>query len=179
MVAGAAWSWGVESIKLQVLSSTEAEYVAGASVCRELLHARQLFAALRMGFPQPCTVFQDNMSAIAMVCGPSAQHARTKHLDVKYHFQRQLLVNGIIRVQHLDTACLPADLLTKILSKESTRKHREVLLGQAAMQVISKELPDSQKSYVQRHNEELKRQRKRRELKHDYDLLQAATNGQR
>ena len=61
MAAGAAWSWGVESIKLQVLSSTEAEYAAGASVCRELLHARQLFAALRMDFPQPCTVFQDNI----------------------------------------------------------------------------------------------------------------------
>ena len=89
------------------------------------------------------------MSAIALVCGPSAQHARTKHLDVKYHFQRQLLVNGITRVQHLDTACLPADLLTKILSKESTKRHRGVLLGYAPLQVVSNRGPfNNRATYV-------------------------------
>ena len=76
-------------------------------------------------------------------------------------------------------AHLPADLLTKILNKDSTKKHRDVLLGLAPLQVVSKELPLSQKQYVLRHNEEIRRQQKRKQLKHDYDLLQAATDGQR
>ena len=52
---------------------------------------------------------------------------------------------------------------------QAQRTHRDVLLGVAPLQVVSKELPKIQKQYVQR-------QQKQRQLKHDYDLLQAATN---
>ena len=136
------------------------------------MYARKLFAALQLTFPEPVTVFQDNMSAIALVCGPSAHHGRTKHLETKYHFQRHLLADNIIRVQHQDTNHLAVDLLTKILSAEKTQLHARVLFGEEPMQVLTKRLPESQKWYIQRHNDELKQQQKVRKLKENYSVVE-------
>jgi hypothetical protein len=43
LCAGAAWSWAVETLRLVVLSSTEAEYCGGANACKEVLAQKQLF----------------------------------------------------------------------------------------------------------------------------------------
>jgi hypothetical protein len=50
LCAGAAWSWAVESLRLVVLSSTEAEYCGAANACKEVLAQKQLFDAPRLDF---------------------------------------------------------------------------------------------------------------------------------
>ena len=59
----------------------------------------------------------DNQSAIALACGPAVHHQRTKHIDTKYHYQRQLLLAGVVRLQHQDTTVQVADILTKDLGR--------------------------------------------------------------
>ena len=93
--------------------------------------------------------------AIALAAGPAAHHQRTKHIAGKYHFQRQLLLNGVVRYQHQDTAVQAADILTKALSRKLHKRHRDVLLGRQPLKIISKELPHSHKQYVRLHNEQL------------------------
>jgi hypothetical protein len=41
----------------------------------------------------------DNQPAISLACGPAAHHQRTKHIASKYHFQRKLLLDGVVRYQ--------------------------------------------------------------------------------
>ena len=85
LCAGAAWSWAVETLRLVVLSSTEAEYCGGANACKEVLAQKQLFKAFQLDFPEQYPVLLDNQSAIALACGPSSHHQRTKHVATKYH----------------------------------------------------------------------------------------------
>ena len=164
MVAGAAWAWQVETLRLTVLSSTEAEYCAQASACKEILAQQRLFAAFQLQFPQQYVLMCDNHSAIALACGPAVHYQRTKHIATKYHFQRQLVLEGVVRMQHQSTEVQISDILTKDLGKEKHKQHRRVLFGDDAIKVISVALPESQKLYVRRHNEELAQRLKKQDL---------------
>ena len=114
-LCGGAWAWGVDTLRLAVMSSTEAEYCAAANACKEVLAQQALFAAFRLDFPKHYPVLIDNQSAISLACGPAAHHQRTKHIASKYHFQRKLLLDGVVRYQHQASEYLVADLLTKDL----------------------------------------------------------------
>ena len=157
LCGGEAWSWSVETLKLQVLSSTEGEYCASSSACREVLAQRAQFKAFRLPFPKQYLVLCDNMSAIALVSGPAAHYQRTKHIDIKYHFQRSLVLAGVVRFQHQATQVQISDILTKNLGKKLHKLHRDVLFGRKPIVIISHKLPDSNKEYVRRHNEEVAR----------------------
>lgn len=67
------------------LSSTEAEYIALTQATKEAIWLRFLLEEL--GFKQEGTtrIHEDNQSAIAIAKNP-IQHARTKHIDIQYHF---------------------------------------------------------------------------------------------
>ena len=157
MRAGADWSWAVETLRLVVLSSTEAEYCGGANACKEVLAQKQLFKAFQLDFPEQYPVLLDNQSAIALACGPSSHHQRTKHVATKYHYQRQLLLQGIVRFQHQATEVQIADILTKDLGGKAHRRHRDVIFGKKAIEIIANKLPDSYRMYLTRHNDELKK----------------------
>jgi hypothetical protein len=155
LVCGAAWSWGIETLQLVVLSSTEAEYCGASAVCKEIVFAKTLFADLRLDFPSPCTVMLDNMSAIALASGPAVHHQRTKHIANRYHYQRQLLLDNVVRYQHQSTEFIFTDVLTKELHKVAHTRHARVLSGIDPVQESGKELPQSQLQYVLRHNAQI------------------------
>lgn len=60
------------------------------------------------------TIFCDNMSAISISNNP-VQHSRTKHIDIRYHFIRDLVEENIISLEHISTEHQLADLFTKPL----------------------------------------------------------------
>ena len=69
--------------------------------------------------------------------------------------QRKLLLDGVVRYQHQASEYLVADLLTKDLGKILHKRHREVGFGRQEMQIVSRKLPESNKVYARRHNDEL------------------------
>ncbi|KZR95652.1 Copia protein (Gag-int-pol protein), partial [Daphnia magna] len=73
---------------------------------------------------QPTELFIDNQSAIKLVRNPEF-HQRTKHIDVKYHFIRDLQENQIINATYINTENQLADLLTKGLDGPRFRKLRQ------------------------------------------------------
>jgi hypothetical protein len=109
-------------LKLVVLSSTEAEYVALCEACTEILFLRTLLNDI--GFPQnkPTIIYEDNQSVIQMVKG-KGNHQRTKHINAKYHFSRQCVNNGQVQLKYCPTKKMVADILTKgsIPSKQFTK----------------------------------------------------------
>ena len=60
-------------------------------------------------------VFCDNQSAIFLAKNQT-YHARTKHIDVKYHYVREIIESGVVLLRKIDTKDNPSDMLTKVVS---------------------------------------------------------------
>ena len=130
-----------------------------------------------MEFPRQYSILIDNMSAIALAAGPATHYQRTKHIGAKYHFQRDLLLQGMVRYQHQATTVQIADIMTKDLHKTLHKKHREVIFGNSAIQIVSHRLPESQKVYLRRHNEESERKTKEVRLSQALSVTQQERHG--
>ena len=77
-------------------STVEAEYIVPGSCCEQILWMRnQLFDyGLQL---ENILIFFDNTSAIAITENP-VQHSRTKHIDIRYHFIREHVMNGTVEL---------------------------------------------------------------------------------
>ena len=60
-------------------------------------------------------VFCDNQSAIFLAKNQT-YHARTKYIDVKYHYVREIIESGVVLLRKIDTKDNPSDMLTKVVS---------------------------------------------------------------
>ncbi len=70
-------------------------------------------------------IFEDNQSAIFMAKNPQ-YHGRAKHIDIKYHFIRDQIANGVIDLKYCNTDDMVADMFTKGLSGEQFKKLRQL-----------------------------------------------------
>ncbi|GJT85681.1 hypothetical protein Tco_1067398 [Tanacetum coccineum] len=62
-------------------------------------------------------LYRDNKSAIALCCN-NVQHSRAKHIDVRYHFIKEQVENGIVELYFVRTEYQLADIFTKPLPRE-------------------------------------------------------------
>jgi hypothetical protein len=111
-----AISWSSRLQVIVALSTTEAEYVAATSAGQEILWLRNLFTELGYTFPSPSSLYIDNRSALAVAKNPE-HHGRMKHLDLRFYWLRNEVEKGTIALLHLRTDDMPADILTKALSR--------------------------------------------------------------
>lgn len=112
-VGGNAVSWRSSLQKSIALSTTEAEWIALGEAAREAMWLRGFIN--EMGFEQDLVeIYCDSQSAIALSRNP-VHHEKTKHVDVKYNFVRELVSEKIIDVVKIATQYNPADIFTKVL----------------------------------------------------------------
>ncbi|KAI0488731.1 hypothetical protein KFK09_028570 [Dendrobium nobile] len=111
-------SWSVKKQATVVKSSTEAEYKALFAATSEILWLRRLASELQIEQTKPTVIHCDNVSVIA-IAKNLVFHARTKHIEIDYHFIRQHISSGAIQIQHISSQDQIADILTKPFS--STR----------------------------------------------------------
>ena len=97
------------------LSTTEAEYIAIGSYCTQLLWMKQMLIDYGV-IQDSMTIFCDNTSAIN-ISKNLVQHSRTKHIDIRHHFIRDLVENKIVTLKHVSTENQLADLFTKPLDR--------------------------------------------------------------
>ena len=95
-------------------SSTEAEYKALADGTAEILWIRSLLSELRLPFSPSTTLWCDNLGATFLSANP-VFHARTKHVEVDYHFVRDRVAKKEMQVQFISSKDQLADVLTKPL----------------------------------------------------------------
>jgi hypothetical protein len=74
-----------------------------------------LFKELRIVLSAPPVLWCDNISALALASNP-VFHARTKHIEVDYHFVREKVLNRDILIKFISTSDQVADIFTKGLS---------------------------------------------------------------
>ncbi|CAL8078553.1 unnamed protein product [Prunus armeniaca] len=95
------------------LSTAEAEYVAARSCCTQLFWMRHILEDY--GLAQSCfLIYCDNMSAIDISKNP-VQYSRTKHIDIRPHFIRDLMEEKILSSKFVPSEKRLADILTKAL----------------------------------------------------------------
>jgi hypothetical protein len=111
-MAGGAVSWSSKKQTSVALSTAEAEYMAATHVAKQVLWQRSLFTELNFEFPTTSTIFTDNQAAISISHHPEF-HSRTKHIDIAYHFLRDLIADGTLNTIYVNTLENLADLFTK------------------------------------------------------------------
>ena len=99
------------------LSTAEAEYIAATHITKQVLWHRSLYSELNFSLPTTSTIFTDNQAAIAISHHPKFQ-ARAKHIDINYHFLRDLVSDGTVNTVYINTKDNLADLFTKGLSRQ-------------------------------------------------------------
>jgi hypothetical protein len=108
-------SWCAKKQPVVARSSTEAEYRALATVTTEVYWLLMLLKDLRLSLPVPPTIWCDNIGALALASNP-VSHARTKHVEVDYHFVREKVVNKDVLVKFIFTHDQLANIFTKGLT---------------------------------------------------------------
>jgi hypothetical protein len=113
-LAGGPVSWRSTLQNTVALSTTEAEYMAVADAIKEAIWLHGLIEDLGI-LQKNVKVLCDSQSAIHLAKN-QVHHARTKHIDVRFHFVREIMEEGDILLQKIGTADNPADMLTKVVT---------------------------------------------------------------
>ncbi|GJW65688.1 retrovirus-related pol polyprotein from transposon TNT 1-94 [Tanacetum coccineum] len=109
-------SWSSKRQKSAAISSTEAEYIALSGCCAQILWMRSQLTDYGFGFNK-IPMYCDNKSAIALCCN-NVQHSRSKHIDIRFHFIKEHVENGVIELYFVNTEYQLADIFTKALGRE-------------------------------------------------------------
>lgn len=109
-------SWSSKKQKGVARSSTEAEYRAVTNAASELLWVCSLLSELGLKLTAAPIIYCDNVGA-TYLCANPVFHSIMKHIAIDYHFIRELIQSGKLRVFHVSTKDQLADALTKPLSR--------------------------------------------------------------
>jgi hypothetical protein len=127
LIDGGAISWSSKRQEIVSLSTTESKYVAANHGMKEALWLRSLLSEVFGAFKDATVLFSDNQAAIALA-RDHQYHARTKHIDVRYHWIRWVIEQGALRLVYCPTDDMVANVLTKSLPSVKV-KHFATGLG--------------------------------------------------
>jgi len=115
IINGGPVVWSSRKQSVVATSTTDAEYIAMCEAAKEVVWTRRLLDELRIYQGQATVIYCDNAAAKLLVENP-VYHRRTKHIDVKFHYTREQIKNGLVEVKHVESSNQLADFLTKNLS---------------------------------------------------------------
>ncbi|XP_058071232.1 uncharacterized mitochondrial protein AtMg00810-like [Magnolia sinica] len=121
-----AISWCSKRQPTVSLSTTEAEYRAMAMAAQESTWLIHLMRDLHQLDDYPMILRRDNLSAFCLAENP-VFHARTKYVEVHYHFVREKVLQEEIEMSHVKTDDQVADILTKGLSNTKFTEFKKQL----------------------------------------------------
>ncbi|KAL2328979.1 hypothetical protein Fmac_022406 [Flemingia macrophylla] len=126
LMSNGAVAWSSKKQPIVTLSTTEAEFVAAAACACQAVWMRRILKELDHSQEGCTTLMCDNSSTIKLSKN-LVMHGRSKHIDVRFHFLRNLSRDGSIEMIHCGTKEQIADLLTKSVKSDSFLKLREQL----------------------------------------------------
>nr|GEW92176.1 hypothetical protein [Tanacetum cinerariifolium] len=108
--------WSSKKQKSTAISSIEAEYIALSRCCSQIIWMCSQLTDYGFQFNK-IPLYCDNKSVIALCCN-NVQHSRAKHIDVRYHFIKEQVENGIVELYFVRTEYQLAVIFTKPLPRE-------------------------------------------------------------
>ena len=131
LLCGTLVSWYSHTQPVVALSTAEAEYISITDTAKEIVWFKLFLKEL--GYEQSKVVlFEDNEAAIKITKNPQ-DHKRTKHIQVRYHYVRDQLREGVFKLVYVPTEHQLADLFTKGMYGPRLR----FLMGQLGILPIS------------------------------------------
>jgi hypothetical protein len=120
-INGALVAWKSRGQKSVTLSSTEGEYIAASETATEMVFIMHLLESLGVKVQYPMRLRVDNAGAIFIAKNESV--SRTKHVDIRAHYVRELVANRTIEITYVNTKENDADVNTKNLGSEPFERH--------------------------------------------------------
>ena len=97
------------------LSTVEGEYIAASDASKEAISLRKLLAGLFGDVLETTIIHCDNQSCVKLSENP-VFHDRSKHIEMRYHYLRDMVQKGTICLQYVPTEEQIADIFTKPLT---------------------------------------------------------------
>ena len=126
LLSSGAISWGLKKQPIVTLSTTEAEFMAATVCACQAIWIKRVLEELGNSEEKCISIKCDNSSTIKLSKNP-VMHGRSKHIDVRYHFLRNLTKAGAIELVQCRSEDQSADMMTKPLKVDVFHKLRRAL----------------------------------------------------
>jgi hypothetical protein len=125
--------WMSKKQPLVTLSTVESEYVAASAAAQEMIWMVNILKEI--GFNDlDATLLMDNQGAIAIANDP-VHHGRTKHIDVRFHYIRDLVKEKIVKLEYCPTEAQLADIFTKGLNAVTFNRLLDTITRESLIEV--------------------------------------------
>ena len=119
ILGGSVVSWCSKKQTCVALSTMESEYVACAATVQEAVRLKRFLQ--RLGITahseEAITLYSDSTTTLAYAKDPK-YHEKSKHIEIKYHFIRDMVVRDEVVMKHISTRSLVANPLTKPIARD-------------------------------------------------------------
>ncbi|MCO5559931.1 hypothetical protein L7F22_013535 [Adiantum nelumboides] len=122
----AAVTWSSKKQPTVALLSTKAKYRGAVAVACEVAWLKKLLQDLGIQVQDSVVIYYDNINSIQLARNP-VFHARTKHIEVHYHFIRERILDGDINLDYVSTEDHVVNLFTKALGVEKLQRFKGML----------------------------------------------------
>ena len=124
ILGGGAISWCSKKQQCVSLSTMESEYVAYTIAVQEAIWLRRFLQSFSITghLDEAVVIHYDSTVAITYARDPK-YHGRTKHIDIRYHFIRDVITQGQLVLRHIPISDMIADPLTKSIARNVFHRH--------------------------------------------------------
>jgi hypothetical protein len=121
MVNGIPLLWGSLKQTTVVDSTCSAEYVASSVCCKQILQAENMMHFLDFTCPKPYAMYTDSQACL-QIASNASKLGMVRHIGIRYHLVRCLVISGDIKLCYCITEDMIADLFTKIVAGAQDRR---------------------------------------------------------
>jgi hypothetical protein len=121
MINGVPILWGSLKQTIVVDSTCSAEYVAASVCCKQIMQAKNMVQFLDFTCPQPYTMYTDSQACLK-IATTASKLGMVRHLEIRYHLVRCIVLTGNIRLLYCITEEMLADLSTKIVASAQDKR---------------------------------------------------------
>lgn len=126
LMSSGAISWASKKQPIVALSTTEAEYIVAAFCACQCVWIRRILEKIGAEENTVTVINCDNSSTIQLSKYP-VLHGKSKHIEVRFHYLRELVNGEIVKLKYCETENQVADIFTKSLKLELFEKLRALL----------------------------------------------------
>ena len=132
LFSSAAISWGSKRQASVALSSCEAEIMAASEASKEAIYLKRFAQELGIADESPIPLSEDNKGARDLAYNPE-HHSRTKHIDRRHFYVREMVENGEIVVPYVNSDDNLADFFTKPMTAKRFFSMRDKIMNVRAL----------------------------------------------
>jgi hypothetical protein len=121
LINGVPILWGSLKQTIVVDSTCSAEYVAASVCCKQILQSENMVQFLDFTCPRPYTLYTDSQACLK-IATTASKMGMVRHLEIRYHLVRCIVLTGDIKLLYCITEEMLADLFTKVVATAQDRR---------------------------------------------------------